>query len=53
MKDILKAKIGYKKLKNKQATVVIGEDDIATIYNDRRRFFKDEYEADRRQLFFA
>lgn len=53
-KGVLFSKIHLKNLKKQpQATVVIDDEDVADIMHDRRRFFKEEIEEDRRQLFFA
>lgn len=52
-KGVLFSKIKLKNLKKQQATVIVDDSEVASVLTDRRRFFKDEIEEDRRQLFFS
>ena len=57
--DKVAAKVLSKKLKGKKLktqptpTISIKEREMADFHTDKKRFFKEEFEEDRRALFFA
>ena len=51
-KHLLK-KAKYRAPKGQQATVVVEDKEVADYLTDKRRFFKDKIEEDRRQLYFS